>query len=116
MDAGQISSPGQIITLTYELHSINLCKQHAARASSVATAPVVLEQKHMYVARTSNNRVIMACELYGCLLPRCKASRTCRSGFPIASAARYRTILVNLIIIFLKLKEANFVATSNQWK
>ena len=38
------------------------------------------EQKYIYVARTSNNRVI-----YCCLLPRCEALRTCRSGFPIAT-------------------------------
>jgi len=37
------------------------------------------------VARTSNNRVIMACELYCCLLPQCEALRMCRSGFPIAT-------------------------------
>ena len=30
-------------------------------------------------------RVIMACELYCCLLPRCKALRICPSGFPIAT-------------------------------
>jgi len=33
------------------------------------------------------NRVIMACELYCCSLPQCEALRTCRSGFPIATAA-----------------------------
>ena len=38
----------------------------------------------MYVARTSNNRVISSGDLYSCLLPRCEALRTCRSGFPIA--------------------------------
>jgi len=41
------------------------------------------EQHHMYVARTSNNRVITACDLYFCLLPECEALRTCPSGFPI---------------------------------
>jgi len=35
--------------------------------------------------RTSNNRVIMACELYCCLLPQCEALRICRSGYPIAT-------------------------------
>jgi len=35
----------------------------------------------IYVARTSNNRVIMACDLYCCLLPQCEALRTCRLGF-----------------------------------
>jgi len=41
----------------------------------------VREEKHyMNVAQTSNNRVIMACELY-CLLPQCDALRICRSGF-----------------------------------
>ena len=39
---------------------------------------------HIYMARTSNNRVIAACDLYCCLLPQCEALRTCRSGFPIA--------------------------------
>ena len=39
----------------------------------------------VYVARTSNNRVIMACEFNCCLLPQCEALRTCRSGFPIAT-------------------------------
>jgi len=29
--------------------------------------------------------VIMACELYCCLLPQCEALRICRSGFPIAT-------------------------------
>jgi len=36
---------------------------------------------YRYVARTSNNRVSAAPELYCCLLPRCEALRTCRSGF-----------------------------------
>ena len=43
------------------------------------------EQKCMYVARTSNNRVISSGDLYCCLLPRCESLRTCRSGFPIAT-------------------------------
>jgi len=30
-------------------------------------------------------RVIMACELYCCLLPQCEALRICRSGFPITT-------------------------------
>jgi len=40
---------------------------------------------YIYVVRTSNNSVIMACELYCCLLPQCEALRICRSGFPIAT-------------------------------
>ena len=39
------------------------------------------EQQYIYVAQTSNNRVIMACELYCCLLPQCEALRICHSGF-----------------------------------
>jgi len=35
------------------------------------------EKHHIYVARTSNSRVIMACELYCCLLPQCEALRMC---------------------------------------
>ena len=37
------------------------------------------------MARTSNNRVITACDLYCCLLPQCEALRTCRSGFSNAT-------------------------------
>jgi len=40
---------------------------------------------HIYVARTSNDRVIAAHDLYCCLLPQCEALRTCCSGFPIAT-------------------------------
>jgi len=39
------------------------------------------EQHHIYVVQASNNRVIMACELYCWLLPQCEALRTCRSCF-----------------------------------
>jgi len=38
------------------------------------------EQQNIYVARTSNNRVIMACELILLLAAKCEALRTCRSG------------------------------------
>jgi len=48
----------------------------------------------MYVARTSNNRVILSGDLYCCLLLRCEALRTCRSGFPIATT--YALSMLNL--------------------
>jgi len=35
--------------------------------------------------RTVTTRVISSGDLYCCLLPRCEALRTCRSGFPIAT-------------------------------
>ena len=50
------------------------------------------EQKYMYVARTSNNRVISSGDLYCCLLPRREALRTCRSGFPIAATLHPQSI------------------------
>jgi len=67
--------------------------------ATVATSPVVLRwlcdsprtgcawriTPYIHVARTSNNRVIMACELYCCLLLQHEALRICRSGFPIAA-------------------------------
>ena len=43
------------------------------------------EQKYICVARASNNKRDCEHDLYCCLLPRCKALRTCRSGFPIAT-------------------------------
>ena len=39
----------------------------------------------IYVARASNSKRDCEDDLYGCLLPRCEALRTCRSGFPIAT-------------------------------
>jgi len=45
---------------------------------------------HIYAARTSNNRVGTACDLYCCLLPHCEALHTCRSGFPIATNPLFR--------------------------
>jgi len=39
----------------------------------------------IYVARASNNKRDCEHDLYCCLLPRCEALRTCRSGFPIAT-------------------------------
>ena len=57
------------------------------------------EQKYMYVARTSNNRVISSGDLYCCLLPQCEALRTCHSRFPIATLLKdmptIRSIEVN---------------------
>jgi len=80
----------------YQYTTITIVHEHIA---IVATFTVVLHwlcdsprtgcawrtTPYIYVARTSNNRVIMACELYCCLLPQCKALRICRSGFPIAT-------------------------------
>jgi len=45
----------------------------------------VKNNTHIYVARTSNNGVIMACDLYCCLLPQCDVWRTYHSDFPIAT-------------------------------
>ena len=47
------------------------------------------EQHHIYVARTSNNRVISSGGLYCCLLPQREALRIFCSGFPIAISATY---------------------------
>jgi len=43
----------------------------------------------IYVARTSNNRVISSGDLYCCLLPQCEALRTCHSSFLIATQEKY---------------------------
>jgi len=38
-------------------------------------------QNYINVVRTSNNRVTSSGDLYCCLLPQCKALRSCHSGF-----------------------------------
>ena len=66
------------------------------------------EQKYMYAARTSNNRVISSGDLYCCLLPRCEALRTSRSGFPITTVKAYSGPAVAYVCFFLDLSE-NFL-------
>ena len=66
---------------------------HCAECAVHRERDVREEQHHLYVARTSNNRVIIACYLYCCLLPQCEPLRTCRSGFPIATATAAGTAL-----------------------
>jgi len=46
---------------------------------------VCKEQQYLYVTQTRNNRVIVVCGLYCCLLPQCKALHICRSGFLITT-------------------------------
>ena len=57
----------------------------------------VKNNTHLYVERTSNNRVIMACDLYRCLLPQCEALHTCCSGFPITTKIDTALLLVRFI-------------------
>ena len=76
------------------------------------------EQKYIWVARASNNKrdcdvkalPILTCErlnmmtgvrkeiathdLHCCLLPRCEALSTCRSGFPIATVSCFHSLNV----------------------
>jgi len=57
---------------------------------TVATSPLALRwmcdsPRTECARRTTNNGVIVACDVYCCLLPRCEALRTWRSGFPIAT-------------------------------
>jgi len=84
-------------------------RNSSLHVSGVATSTVVLRwfcdsprtecawrtTPYIYVARTSNNRVIVSCELYCCLLPQCEALRTCRSGFPIASLSCSENVLTS---------------------
>ena len=56
----------------------------ALRVQFTANGMCGKNNTHIYVARTSNNRVISSGDC--CLVPQCEALRTCRSGFPIATA------------------------------
>jgi len=52
--------------------------------------------------RTVTTRLISSGDLYCCLLPRCEALRTCRSGFPIA------TIVTCCTYMFLRISGGEF--------
>jgi len=71
----------------------------------------VHEDQHPYfVAQTSNNRVIAARDLHCCLLPQCEALRTCRSGFPMATALTESFPLPPMFVeanIFLQSRQNN---------
>ena len=45
------------------------------------------EQKYIFVVRASKSERDCEHDLCCCLLPRCEALRTCRSGFPITTLA-----------------------------
>ena len=53
----------------------------------------VKNNTHIYVAQTSNNRVISSGHLYCCLLPQCKAFRTCCLGFPITTPETFTNMV-----------------------
>jgi len=63
------------------LFVLQLLHWHGVECVILHERDVREEQHQIYVARTSNNRVIMACELYCCLLPQCETLCTYRSGF-----------------------------------
>ena len=72
------------------------------------------EQKYICVAWTSNNRVIAACDLYCCLLPRCEALCTCHSGFPIATVL-YQRQHNHMFYITVCVKNKLFVQLVIDW-
>ena len=68
-----------------ENYCSNLSAGVALNARFTTNGMCAKNNTHIYVARTSNNRVIVACDLYCCLLLQSEALRTCCSGFPIAT-------------------------------
>ena len=98
------------IVSVFASHQYCLCVgKNVCAMCTVATSPAVLRwlcdspgtgcawrtTPYIYVAWTSNNRVIMACELHCCLLPRCEALRIYHSGFPIATILWTSCLLTN---------------------
>jgi len=67
------------------VYCCNLSVDVALNVRFTMNGMCVKNNTHMYVVRTSNNRVISLGDLYCCLLPQCEALRTCCSGFPIAT-------------------------------
>ena len=80
------------------------------------------EQQYIYVAQTSNNRVISAGDLYCCLLPKCEALHTCRSGFSDCNTmvllpgcggrAEFSLHTRNVRSVWFVVKRGDIVATS----
>jgi len=63
----------------------NLSVMVALNVRFTTNGMCVKNNTHIYLARTSNNRLIVACDLYCCLLPKCEALHTSRSSFLIST-------------------------------
>jgi len=94
----------------------NLSLSVALNTRFITNRMCAKKSTHMQVARTCNNRVIAAHDLYCCWLPQCEVLRTCRSGFPVRSGlnivfqqikfcvcADYATRVVNLLQFYDKI-------------
>jgi len=66
------------------------------------------------VARASNSKRDCEHDLYCCLLPRCEALRTSRSGFPIATQAKSRCKSIVCVSTFWQLR-VELARTSFSW-
>jgi len=73
------------MSLRIEGYYCNLSVGIALNVRFTTNGMCVKMNTYIYVTRTSNKRVISSGHLYCCLLPQCEASRTCCSGFPIAT-------------------------------
>jgi len=75
-------------TFTYKLGSVYCCNLSGGVALIVwftTNGMCVKNNCIIYVARARNSKRDCEHDLYCCLLPRCEALCTCRSGFPIAT-------------------------------
>ena len=87
----------------------NCCNLSAGVALNVqftTNGMCVKNNTPIYVARTSNNRVISSGDLYCCLLPQCEALRTCHSGFPIATEWWWSWTLMSMVAEMLFLADS----------
>jgi len=66
----------------------NLSAGVALNARFTTNGMCAKNNTRIYVARKSNNTVIVVRDLYCCLPPQCEALRTCRSDFPIATQSK----------------------------
>jgi len=67
------------------ISSCNLSVVVALQVRFTSSGMCVKSNTQIYVARTSNNRVISSGELYCCLLLQCEALYTCQSSFSIGT-------------------------------
>jgi len=70
---------------THHYHCCNLSGGVALIVWFTTNGMCVKNITIIYVTRASNSKRDCEHHLYCCLLPRCEALRTCRSGFPIAT-------------------------------
>ena len=85
-----------VLLTAKSIYCCNLSVVFALNAWFTMNGMCAKNNTNIYVAQTSNNRVISSGDLYCCLQPQCEALHTCHLGFPIATNKLCKNIVISM--------------------